>query len=69
MPLGAGIALLALLGTSERADLLAHFTGFVVGIPLGASTARVPRPGPRAQVLLATGSAALVAASWAVAMR
>jgi hypothetical protein len=68
MPLGAGIALLALLGTSERADLLAHFTGFVVGIPLGAWTARMPRPGRRTQVLLAVGSAALVAGSWALAL-
>jgi membrane associated rhomboid family serine protease len=69
MPLGAGIALLALLGTSERADLLAHLTGFLVGVPLGAWTARMPRPGRREQVLLATASAALVAASWALALR
>jgi membrane associated rhomboid family serine protease len=69
MPLGAGIALLALLGTSERADLLAHFTGFMVGLPLGAWTARTPRPGSRAQVPLALGSAALVAGSWVLALR
>ena len=69
MPLGAGIALLALLGTSERADLLAHLTGFLVGLPLGARTARTERPGPRAQALLALGSAAVVAVSWALALR
>jgi membrane associated rhomboid family serine protease len=69
MPVGAGIALLALLGTSERADLLAHLTGFLVGLPLGAGAARRERPGPRAQVLLAVGSAAVVAVSWALALR
>ncbi len=68
MPLGAGIALLALLGTSERADLLAHLTGFLVGLPLGARSARMPRPGRRTQAILATGSAALVAVSWALAL-
>jgi membrane associated rhomboid family serine protease len=69
MPIGAGIALLALLGTSERADLLAHLTGFLVGLPLGARTARMPRPGPRAQAALAIGSGTLVALSWALALR
>jgi len=69
MPLGAGVALLALLGTSESADLLAHLTGFLVGLPLGAMTARMPRPGRRAQALLAAGSAALVGVSWALALR
>ena len=69
MPIGAGIALLALLGTSERADLLAHMTGFLVGLPLGARTAGMSRPGPRTQAVLATGSAALVALSWVLALR
>lgn len=32
VPMGAGIALLALLGTGVQSDLLAHLTGFVSGI-------------------------------------
>jgi membrane associated rhomboid family serine protease len=69
IPLAAGIALLALLGTSERADLLAHATGFVVGLPLGAATAGTPRPGPRVQAALAAGAALLVVGSWMLALR
>jgi membrane associated rhomboid family serine protease len=68
VPLAAGLALLALLGTSERADLLAHVTGFVVGLPLGAMTAATPPPRPAVQALLAAGSAALVAGAWALAL-
>jgi membrane associated rhomboid family serine protease len=69
MPLAAGLALLALLGTSERADLLAHLTGFVVGLPLGAMTAETPRPGRAVQVVLACGSGLLVGISWLLALR
>lgn len=35
MPLTAGLALLGLLGTSPRADLMAHLSGFVIGLVLG----------------------------------
>lgn len=69
IPLAAGLALLALLGTSERADLLAHATGFVVGVPLGAMTAGTPRPGRLAQAALAAASVLLVAVSWWLALR
>ena len=69
MPLAAGLALLALLGTSERADLLAHLTGFVVGLALGAMTAETPRAGWPVQLALACGSALLVAISWMLALR
>jgi membrane associated rhomboid family serine protease len=69
VPLAAGLALLAFLGTSERADLLAHLTGFVVGLPLGAMTAGTPRPGPAAQAALGVASALLVAVSWMLALR
>jgi rhomboid protease GluP len=69
LPLAAGLALLALLGTSERADLLAHLTGFAVGLPLGAITAETPRPGRAVQLALAAGSALLVAVSWMLALR
>jgi membrane associated rhomboid family serine protease len=39
LPIGAGLALLAFLGTGgeeRRVDVMAHFWGFVVGLPLGA---------------------------------
>jgi membrane associated rhomboid family serine protease len=68
IPLAAGLALLALLGTSERADLLAHATGFVVGLPIGAATAGTARPGGRVQAALAAASALLVAVSWWLAL-
>jgi membrane associated rhomboid family serine protease len=69
VPLAAGIALLALLGTSERADLLAHATGFLIGLPLGAMTAETPRPGWPVQAALAGASALLVIGAWMLALR
>ncbi len=36
VPMGAGLALLAFLGTGEKADLMAHLFGFLAGIGLGA---------------------------------
>jgi membrane associated rhomboid family serine protease len=36
LPLGAGVALLAFLGSSKHSDLTAHLFGFVAGIVLGA---------------------------------
>ena len=69
VPLAAGLALLALLGTSERADLLAHATGFFVGLPLGAMTAETRRPGWQVQAALAGGSALIVIGSWVLALR
>jgi membrane associated rhomboid family serine protease len=39
-PAAAGLAILAFLGTGgERTDLLAHFFGFLAGLPLGAFAA------------------------------
>src|SRR5438034_425376 len=42
VPLGAGLALLAFLGTSKRADLAGHLCGFVAGLLLGAVASRLP---------------------------
>ncbi|UCG80164.1 MAG: rhomboid family intramembrane serine protease [Desulfobacterales bacterium] len=36
LPLGAGVALLAFLGSSKYSDLTAHLFGLLAGIPLGA---------------------------------
>lgn len=68
VPLAAGAALLALVGTSPRADLAAHLLGFVAGLPLGAATAFTPPPGRGAQWALAVGTAAVVGGAWALAL-
>jgi membrane associated rhomboid family serine protease len=70
VPIAAGLALLGLLGTGERADLIAHFLGFQVGIGLGlgfAVAADAP-PGPRAQRWLGAATVAIVAGSWLLAV-
>jgi membrane associated rhomboid family serine protease len=71
MALGAGLALLAMLGTGERADLGAHFFGFVVGGVLGLviGTSVAQPPDPVVQAMLALATAGVVAAAWAVALR
>jgi membrane associated rhomboid family serine protease len=44
LTLGAGVALLGLLGTGERADLLAHLFGFTAGVAEGLALRRLPPP-------------------------
>jgi rhomboid protease GluP len=69
IPLAAGLALLGLLGTSERADLLAHFFGFVAGVSFGAPVA--PLPPLRSRVVqwaLALGALAAVGGCWMLAV-
>lgn len=65
-PLGAGLGILAMLGTSERADLWAHFFGLAAGLLLGIPVARrLPRPPALAwQALAGLAAAALVAGAW-----
>jgi membrane associated rhomboid family serine protease len=70
VPFAAGLALLGFLGTGERADLVAHFLGFQVGIGLGMGSAvgfSAP-PGRRAQRWLAGIALAVVAGSWLLAL-
>ena len=71
MALGTGLALLAMLGTGERADLGAHFFGFLAGGVLGlVAGAVVGRPPGRVvQTVLALATAGAVAAAWALALR
>jgi len=57
IPIGAGLALLGFLGTSQRADLAGHLCGFGAGLLLGAVTSRLPSP----RSLLAQGALAAVA--------
>jgi membrane associated rhomboid family serine protease len=69
-PLGAGLGILAMLGTSERADVTAHFLGLAAGLLLGLPlAAQLPRP-PGLSVQLAAGALALgaIAGAWYLAV-
>jgi membrane associated rhomboid family serine protease len=70
-PVAAGLGLLGFLGTSERADVLAHVFGFAVGAGLGlfAGPAERYRDRRGLQTILAIGAAAVVALAWAIALR
>lgn len=71
VPLAAGLALLAMLGTGQNADIAAHFFGFVAGTGLGVLTARgLGRPpGPLVQWPLALAATGTVLACWGIALR
>jgi membrane associated rhomboid family serine protease len=78
LPVGAGLALLAYLGSGgedaerERIDYMAHFWGFIAGLVLGALAAtlrlreRTPKP---LQHLAAAAAMAALAAAWHLALR
>lgn len=73
VPLAAGAALLALLGSEgERTDLGAHLFGFACGLPLGLVTEllveRHGRPGRLANALMALASCLVVALAWWLAL-
>jgi membrane associated rhomboid family serine protease len=70
VPLGAGLALLAFLGTSKRADLAGHLCGFASGAILGACVSLLPPLRSRAaQAALAIASASVPVIAWSVALR
>jgi rhomboid protease GluP len=69
IPVAAGVALLAILGTEgKQTDLGAHLFGFITGILLGTAAeflvGKYGRPGATLNVLLALLSASLVTAAW-----
>jgi MYXO-CTERM domain-containing protein len=69
-PLIAGVILLGFTGAGgERTDVLAHLTGFAMGLLAGVAHAawRVPR-GPLAQVVAGLASAAVLVVAWALAL-
>lgn len=73
LPVAAGLALLAALGTAgEHTDLGAHLFGFLAGILFGAVAeylvGRFGRPGPALNALLAAASAMVVVCAWWVAI-
>ncbi len=72
VPIAAGFALLAMLGTGgQRVDLWAHLFGFLTGGVLGVLVAfAVPHPpGPRIQWTLGSAALVLVIYSWIFALR
>ncbi|MFQ5657245.1 MAG: rhomboid family intramembrane serine protease [Candidatus Methylomirabilales bacterium] len=71
VPVAAGLALLAMLGTGPRVDLLAHLFGLLVGGLLGVVVAfAVPRPpGPRVQWILGGAALVVIFYSWVLALR
>ena len=70
MPVVGGLALLALLGTSKRADVAGHLCGFLSGVLAGAAVARLPPLRSRAaQACLAVVAASVAVAAWVAAFR
>lgn len=73
VPVAAGLALLALLGTEgKNTDLGAHLFGFSFGLLFGMSSeyliAKRGRPGRAVNFMLALTGAAIVVAAWWVAI-
>ncbi|HEY2903022.1 MAG TPA: rhomboid family intramembrane serine protease [Polyangia bacterium] len=69
LPIGAGLALFAMLGVGEHADVLAHLFGLGVGVLAGVATAllvrrRIAVLGQIAGALLAVGA---VVTAWTLA--
>jgi len=66
----ASLALLGILGTGPRADILAHLLGLLCGatLGLGAALALAPPPGRAVQSALLVAAAALVVGCWGAAL-
>lgn len=71
-PLGAGVALLGLLGTAgKETDVMAHMLGFGIGLLLGATAALPPvnrRLHDLRQWPAAVAAVAIMVAAWALAL-
>ena len=72
-PLGAALALLGFLGTSEGSDVLAHLLGFVCGVSSGAVCGAILKrtgvPGIAVQQVLAVLCVLFVFYSWMLAFQ
>jgi membrane associated rhomboid family serine protease len=65
IPLAGGLALLGLLGTGVRADLMAHLFGFLVGLVLGIVDAGVEKwASARYQVVSLVVASGIVILAW-----
>jgi rhomboid protease GluP len=71
LPLVAGVGLVLLLGTSERADVLAHVFGLASGVVAGGSVALsgLQPPGRFAQAAMASVTVGLLVGAWVLAFR
>jgi rhomboid protease GluP len=71
VPIAAGLALIAMLGTSAKTDVWAHLFGFVAGGPIAIlATLAVPRTlGPLGQLVLGLAAMAAVVLCWEHALR
>ena len=73
IPFGAALGLLAMLGSSEKSDVLAHLFGFVAGLPagtvFGAVFSRRQIPGKIAQDTAAFLFVFTIFACWMLAVR
>ena len=70
IPLGAGLALLAFLGTGKRADFAGHLCGFASGALAGLAASVLPGGGGRAaQAALGVACLAVPVAAWVAAFR
>jgi rhomboid protease GluP len=71
VPIGAGLALLGMLGTAgERVDLWAHFFGFAAGVALGIGMVLGRKEAPSSagvQWLLGTAAVLAILLSWVAA--
>ena len=66
IPVAGSLALLAMLGAGEEADIGAHLFGLVVGLPLGFAAARFATrpPGRWVQRALAVAALVMVVGCW-----
>jgi membrane associated rhomboid family serine protease len=73
MPIGAALALLAMLGSEgERVDLWAHGFGLAAGVALGAVAAQLPARrlvSPALQSIAGALTMAVIACAWWLALR
>ena len=70
MPVIGGLALLAYLGTSKRADVAGHLCGFLSGVLAGAAVSLLPPLQNRAaQACLAVLAACVPVVAWLAAFR
>ena len=71
LPLGAGLALFAMLGTGQNADFGAHLFGLGVGVVAGTAfaAAGLRAPGRAGQALLIAVVSAVLIGAWVLAFR
>lgn len=69
LPIGAGLALFAMLGVGEHSDVLAHLFGLGAGVMIGVATALIARQriGAWGQAVSGALAAAALAGAWLVA--